>query len=477
MAIPGPVLDALTSLRGRALHALQVTRVPGWATPVAFASFGMFLVQSLDHLYVFSNVHLTLIEVTALCLVFAGLYLALAYGDHRLTPARRRLITTGLILFLAGNTVVHMVMLVPHLTARERYGIDAAASTDCATQMVLQGQDPYTNVHMLTCLNKHGLQFDQTTPKRAGAFWIFSTYPAPNSALFDNLLYRKYFQELAREEKDPNYASPLFEARFNYPGGALMLNLVAWVLGVRDLVGVCLGAALAASLLIFRRARSGMKWAIGLLLLGDTPLFIDSSYGATDVIYALLLVVYWQLRERVVLAGLVLGLAAATRQNVWFFIPFLLYLAWRTGGWRDVRVRAGCAVAVFLVCNVPFIVENPESWVAGIVGPMADPLFAQGVGLIALMIAIFKQHLGSPLIYLALEIVAYIAMFRFYMRRCLAAPGLALLLPLVPLFFAWRSLHTYFLVLPLLAMAVLTEYDARSARRTSGSRTDLELVA
>jgi uncharacterized membrane protein len=107
---------------------------------------------------------------------------------------------------------------------------------------------------------------------------------------------------------------------------------------------------------------------------------------------------------------------------------------------------------------------------------MADPLFAQGVGMIALMIAIFKQHLGSPLIYLGLEILVYIAMFRLYMRRCLAAPGLALLLPLVPLFFAWRSLHTYFLVLPLLAMAVLTEYEARPWRRGAGAAADRELV-
>jgi hypothetical protein len=442
------------------------------------ASFGLFLVQSLDHLYVFSNVRLTLIEVGALCLLFAGLYLALAYGDYRLAPVRRRLITTGLMLFLAGNTVVHMVMLAPHLASRERYGIDAAASTDCATQMVLHGHDPYTNVHMLTCLNNHGLHFYQTTPKRVDALKKYNTYPAPSSAHFDWALWTVYYQQLAREEHDPNYASPEFETRFNYPGGALLESVVAWVLGVRDLVGLCLAAALAASLLIFRRARPGFKLATGLLLLGDTPLFIDSSYGATDVLYALLLVIYWQVRNRVVFGGLVLGLAAATRQNVWFFIPFLLYLAWRTGGWRDVRVRAGCALAVFLACNVPFIVENPGSWVAGIVGPVADPLFAQGVGLIALMIAIFKQHLGSSLIYLGLEIVAYIALLRLYMRRCLTAPGLALLLPLLPLFFAWRSLHTYFLVLPLLAIAVLTDYDGQLLRRRrSGPRTDLDLVA
>jgi hypothetical protein len=82
-------------------------------------------------------------------------------------------------------------------------------------------------------------------------------------------------------------------------------------------------------------------------------------------------------------------------------------------------------------------------------------MFAQGVGLITLSIAIFKQHPGFPLFYTALEAVSYVAAFRLFVRRCITAPGLAMVLPLMPIALAWRSLHTYFVILPLLALAVL----------------------
>src|SRR5581483_426271 len=94
-----------------------------------------------------------------------------------------------------------------------------------------------------------------------------------------------------------------------------------------------------------------------------------------------------------------------------------------------------------------------------IMAPMVDPLFAQGIGLIALVIAFAHGHLGPPILYTVLEAAALIGAFRFYMRWCLSTPGLALILPLLPLALAWRSLHTYFLVLPLLATAALAAGD------------------
>ncbi len=210
---------------------------------------------------------------------------------------------------------------------------------------------------------------------------------------------------------------------------------------------------------------------MALLLLGDAPLLLDSAVGATDVLYALILVMYWQLRGRPISAGLLLGLAIATRQQAWFFAPFLLYLGWRTAGRRDLALRVPPALIVFALCNLPFIVLNPGDWLAGVLGPMRDPLFAEGVGVVALPIVLLKQHLGPPLLYTSFELVAYCMSFRFFTRRCLASPGLAMLLPLLPLAFAWRSLHTYFLILPLLATAVLASASSvNAARRSAASR-------
>jgi len=280
-------------------------------------------------------------------------------------------------------------------------------------------------------------------------------------------MWSRYWSDLRWEKRDPNYVSKEFETRFNYPGGAILIGLVAWAVGVRDLVGLFLAAVFVASYLVYRSADRRIRLAVALLLIGDAPLLLDSAVGATDVLYALILVIYWQVRERALAAGLLLGLAMATRQQAWFFAPFLIYLGWRTGGWRDVKLRLLPALLVFALCNLPFILLNPGDWLAGVLGPMRDPLFAEGVGVIAVPIALLKQQLGPPMLYAGFELVAYGLAFRLFMRRCLTAPGLAMLLPLLPLAFAWRSLHTYFLVLPLLATAVLANSESvNAARRT-----------
>jgi hypothetical protein len=116
--------------------------------------------------------------------------------------------------------------------------------------------------------------------------------------------------------------------------------------------------------------------------------------------------------------------------------------------------------------------------VAGILGPVREPLFAEGIGLIAVMIAIFKQHPGIPAYYTILEVVTYLLLFRAYIRRWAIAPGLAMVLPLMPLALGWRSLHTYFIVLPLLAVAVLAAPDRwRTAQRETPTDAPLASVA
>ena len=446
----------------RARHALAIAEavpLPGWSTPLAVASLAMLVVQSFDHRYVRGNLIWSLVVSLALAVLFAALYSAIAYPDRRLVRAKHRPATAVLIGILAANTLLHAALVVPHLVQANRYGTDAGAATDCATQMFLRNQNPYANLHMLVCLDKHHLAFNQTTPKSAGQFKPFVTFAVPDPARIGYLMWYWYGEDLKREQADKHYpyhyAAPEFEERFNYPGGAILFGMIGWIFGTRDLVTLYLSCAVIASIWIYRRAERRIRRAVGLLLLADLPLFVDSSYGTTDVLYASLLVLYWYMRDRAIAAGLILGLAAATRQQVWFFLPFLLYLGWRTGGWGDLHRRLWPAVAVFLACNITFIAQSPGDWVSGVLGPMRDPLFAQGVGLVALAIAVFKQHPGVPLIYTVFEALAFLGLFRLYMRRCLTAPGLAMILPLIPIALGWRSLHTYFVVMPLLAIAVL----------------------
>jgi hypothetical protein len=433
--------------------------VPRWITPLALANFALFVVFLLDHQSTYHHPLLVLVDTGSLVALFAALFAALVHRDGSPPLTGQRVATIALVGALAANTAITGIRVLPHLAQLHRYATDAAAATDCGATLFIHGHNPYSNLHMLTCLQHHGLGPAQTTPKRAGTFWVFATYPSPINAHFQYLQYRVYWRELQLERRNPSYRSPEFETRFNYPGGAILIAALALQAEFRDLVPLYLGCALAAALLIYRRSDRRIRPALGLLLLSNTPLLVDEVGGTTDSLYGLILVLYWQCRSRALLAGLLLGLAAATRQQVWFFLPFLLYLGWRGGGWTDLTRRGGSTLVAFLACNLPFIAAGPGDWLTGVLGPMHDPLFAEGIGLVALSISKILP-LWPSTVYWGLELLLFVLAFVFFTRRCATAPGLAMILPLLPLVFAWRSLHSYFLLLPLLAAAVLVEQDS-----------------
>jgi hypothetical protein len=436
--------------------------VPRWSAPLALANLALFVVFRLDHQSTYPHPLLVLAGVGALLILFAAIGAATVRAKGRPLAGHRRIATLVLLVAMAANTAFSAILVLPHLAQAQRYATDAAAATDCGATLFIQGRNPYDNLHMLTCLQRHGLGPGQTTPRQAGTFWVFATYPSPITAHFQYLLYKVYWRDLRHELRDPLYRPIEFETRFNYPGGALLIAALALLAGCRDLVPLYLACALAASLLIYRRSPRRIRPVLGLLLLGNTPLLLDEVGGTTDSLYGLILVLYWQCRTRALLAGLLLGLGTAIRQQVWFFLPFLLYLGWRGGGRADLARRAGGTLAAFLACNLPFIAAGPGAWLTGVLGPMRDPLLAEGVGFVSLSLGKILP-LWPSRVYGGLELLLFILAFACFTRWCAVAPGLAMVLPLLPLVFAWRSLHTYFLLLPLLAAAVLADRQLRTA--------------
>jgi hypothetical protein len=55
----------------------------------------------------------------------------------------------------------------------------------------------------------------------------------------------------------------------------------------------------------------------------------------------------------------------------------------------------------------------------------------------------------QSVVFTALEVMALVATLAWYYRNCRRAPQAGLILAVVPLFFAWRSLIAYFVTVPL----------------------------
>jgi hypothetical protein len=102
---------------------------------------------------------------------------------------------------------------------------------------------------------------------------------------------------------------------------------------------------------------------------------------------------------------------------------------------------------------------------AGITGPMADPMFPLGMGIMALFVSNVLPMLPK-LAYSATELIVWIASIAAAARfRAVTLAGCSALAAL-PLFFAWRSLVNYFYLVPFLALAVvLADASRRSHQR------------
>src|SRR5207244_10761100 len=127
---------------------------------------------------------------------------------------------------------------------------------------------------------------------------------------------------------------------------------------------------------------------------------------------------------------------------------------------------------IFVAANAPFIVHDPASWVLGLMTPLVEPMFPRGAGLIFL-----STNGGAPLlpsiVYAVLEIAALALSIVVAWRARRTSPELGAVLAVLPLFFAWRSLFSYFFLLPLLALAAVSRMPlgdpvADRARRLGG---------
>jgi hypothetical protein len=388
------------------------------------------------------------VVVLAIALAIAILLLAVAgtgRGDAVTPMSGRSWIVRGVWGFVCVMALVGVGWLVDmprqHSLDWTPYHNDAIALNECAARLVLQGRDPYTDLDVFACYETLGIGPDRTTPLRRGAFADVAVYPT------DDQLDRVWDQRAngvgANEE---------FVWRPSYPALSFLalLPFAAFGWDTNYLYVACL---LGAMTLIVARSPRTLRPFVLTALFGAASLAAFTVGGSSDLLYALPLVVAWMYRDRK-WAAVPLGIALATKQIAWFFAPFWMIAVVTERGWRAAGRDLAIAGGIFAVTNLPFIVHDPQAWIAGIVTPAVEPMFARGAGFIFLF-----TNGGLPLlpvfVYSALEAIAGIICLVIAWRTRRTSPELGAVLAIVPLFFAWRSLFSYFFLLPLFALAAI----------------------
>jgi hypothetical protein len=312
-----------------------------------------------------------------------------------------------------------------------------------AGENLLDGLNPYAHANIIEGLIAYHGAYDRVTPLRVGRFADDFPYPSLDSikALID------------QAAKDSAHPPAELISDVSYPAGSFLLPAPFLAVGIKDIrviYAILAAAGLGYAVWVMPGRR---RW----LFLGGVLVSLEfwNSIAAGDTsvtCFPLLLVAWLTLRRKNRVSALFMGLAVATKQTAWFVLPFYLILLYRSDDRRRIPSMLGIIVGVFAVCNLPFIIADPGLWLKSVLSPMSDPVFPLGVGLINLVTS-GLVNIRSSLPFTVLELAAMVGGFIWYWRNCRRAPHAGLILAVLPLFFAWRSLWPYFFYVGMIAFA------------------------
>jgi hypothetical protein len=312
-----------------------------------------------------------------------------------------------------------------------RFTNDGTSLDTDAAILLLQGRNPYTDSSIVDIARRFSILPDWTTPLREGMFSHLQDYPSSAE------IHVAFAQALR------SGTAPEFESKVSYPALSF-LSLVPFVFFHHYNV---LPLFLASYVLLiatgWRSIWPALRPWLLVLALANIPMWDSTLGGNLDIFCFLFITLAWLQRDRSWQSALFLGLAVASKQTAWLFVPFYGLLIWRSISFKHARQRISIAVGIFLLYNLPFILWQPDAWLTGVFTPIADPMFPLGVGIITLSNAHILPYLPGWFYWL-LEGATMLVTLVWYQRWCQHYPEAAIILAVLPLFFAWRSLPSYF---------------------------------
>ncbi len=344
---------------------------------------------------------------------------------------------------------------------------DSTAMIHQATRNLLDGKKPYASANMAQAVAEFNVPLDRVTVLRVGQ--LSNSFPSPTDAQLQQV-----WQEASQ---NPNQVPPEMETKLNYPAGSFLLLAPFMWLGITDIRIIYLIivlAAIAYSAYVIPGPKRFIFISASLISL---DLWNGIANGETgSLVFAFVLLAWVLANRKLWLSAVFMGIAVITKQTAWFFLPFYLILIYKNNGLKQTGLITGTIAGIFLVTNLPFMIENYKMWFVSVFAPMSGKMFPAGVGFVTLVIT-GSINIRSPFVFDVMEFLVLgggiIWYFVYYNRYRLMGPLLAIL----PLFFAWRSLWPYFFYTGIIIIASIlldTHEDAApSSRNCQGAGKNL----
>lgn len=375
---------------------------------------------------------------------------------HRRPRTWQRLMLIAILLTTIAGGVqfgrsVIMLFLPP------QFSNDGTSLDTNAAILLAKGHNPYADSNVLTLARQYSIEPNWTTPLRRGQFANMLQYPSISE--FRSVL-----------DTDLKTGQSIeFESKVSYPAlSFLTLMPFAW-LNTANVLSFYLLSYLVLVFIAWKAVRPEIRPWVLLLAMANVPMWASTVGGNLDIFYTLLLVVAWLTRDRRWMSALFLGLAFASKQISWYFAPFYLIMIWRQYGLKEALQRLVVSGTICLAINLPFILWNPQAFLAGVMAPVADPMFPMGSGLINLSLINVIPFLPTT-VYTVLEAIAAVICIAWYWKLAPKHPEAAMLLAVLPLYFAWRSLPSYFYCsgFPIFVLMAARLLPKKQAREVSG---------
>ena len=136
----------------------------------------------------------------------------------------------------------------------------------------------------------------------------------------------------------------------------------ARILGFFDVNATLIAAVWIVTVLATARMSQRRPWDAAMVALAPGIVLAGTINWDLWAVGLLALGMLCFARERLVLAGVLFGLAAATKPYAALILAAILVLSVRTGRIRPFLVAGGAAAAAWLAVNIPVAVANPTGW-------------------------------------------------------------------------------------------------------------------
>jgi hypothetical protein len=341
---------------------------------------------------------------------------------------------------------------------------DATTLTHQAAENFIQGKNPYAKSNIVTAILANHISYDRVTPLRVGK--LAAEFPYP-----ENSQLAAIWQEALQDPQNPPVE---LETKYNYPSGSFMIPSIFLLAGIKDMRIAYFILVLAGCMYAFWKLPKNNRFIFAGAAIVSLEIWNSIGGGETGALVFPFLLLAWMLTNRHPWqSAIFMGLAIATKQTAWFFLPFYFIYMLKIHGVKRLLPFAGVITGIFAAFNLPFIVSDPGLWLNSLTAPVMDNMFPEGGGIVTLVIS-GLLNIQSSWIFAVIEILVFLTGIAWYWRNGSHYPYAGPILAIIPLFFAWRSLWTYFYYADLMVLAMLlmngkhSNYDRLGRKTTEG---------